>query len=354
LDLDAKVWPEELNMSVQSQGGWDAVLEAVFSEFAGTPFVVRPSSSAFVTNTENGKHTGTTSYHAYYPVKSGADVAGFAQRLHERLILKGYGYAFISKTGDIFVRSLIDVVATSDYSRLWYEADAILADERLSYRQPREVSLKQEHGDFLDTTVLSPLNDEERVRFEQECHKIKAVAAPEAEEVRKGYIAIRKAALISRGTSPDIADKILRLAVETHVLAEDFEIALNDGSLVTVAEILDDPQRYDGQECPDPMEPDYGNGRSLAMIMLSSGKPHIKSFAHGGRKFELVKDYALRYFEEFEDVLADEARFSDHSSILPPCQYGITSLNPACLAATCIKLLANRARASPKRCCWTR
>ncbi len=321
LDFDVGTWPSPLVEKVCSHENLlEGPLAEVFSAFGTSAFTIRPSASAFVTNVANGKGTGHPSYHAYYPVKSGADVAGdngasFAQRLHERLVLAGYGFGFVAKTGHVFIRSLIDTSATSDYSRFWYEADAIFADDRLAYKEPRRVILKQEHGGFLDTSLLSPLTDDERQQFDKICLDLQHAIQPEADKARQLYLAKRKADLVKRGKSPEHADKILKLAVERQILAADFEVAQNDGPVVTVAEILADPERYDGMQCPDPFEPDYGNGRSHAMIMLSGTFPHINSFAHGGRVFELERGYT-QYFEEIDDAPAGEHLSPNRSSIV--------------------------------------
>ena len=58
----------------------------------------------------------------------------------------------------------------------------------------------------------------------------------------------------------------------------------------TVADVLADPERYEGETLADPLEGvDYG--RCSAMIMRrDDGTPWIHSFAHGRTVYELKYD----------------------------------------------------------------
>ncbi len=56
----------------------------------------------------------------------------------------------------------------------------------------------------------------------------------------------------------------------------------------TVADVLADPERFDGRVLADPIE-GVSYGRTTAMVLLrrSDGQPWIKSFAHGGMSYTL-------------------------------------------------------------------
>ena len=57
---------------------------------------------------------------------------------------------------------------------------------------------------------------------------------------------------------------------------------------VTVAAILDNPDKFHGARFADPLEPDYGNDRRIARANLkAAGKPYLWSHAHGGQRFTL-------------------------------------------------------------------
>jgi len=71
----------------------------------------------------------------------------------------------------------------------------------------------------------------------------------------------------------------------------DFEIVLDDDVLVTIGEVLDNPNKYHGRKTLDPIEgKDYDNGRVVGWINVrSGGRPYILSYAHGGRRYQLVR-----------------------------------------------------------------
>ena len=60
------------------------------------------------------------------PILDGGDAADFVSRLHDRLVLAGWGSTFVSEAGSVQVRSLIDTSASGVGERLWFEADAIV------------------------------------------------------------------------------------------------------------------------------------------------------------------------------------------------------------------------------------
>ena len=57
----------------------------------------------------------------------------------------------------------------------------------------------------------------------------------------------------------------------------------------TVADILADPARFDGETIADPVE-GVAYGRNCAIVQIRDGIPSIFSFAHGGARYELRHD----------------------------------------------------------------
>jgi hypothetical protein len=302
LDFDLKNYPLHIAEKLAAAGGLPAVLTSIFPGFLHVASVWRPSPSAGIRNTETGEETpADAGQHHYYIVLDQTDVADFVQRLSDRLTLEGWGWGEVSKSGTMLERNLIDVSASKDTSRLWYEADAALADPRLEHvpgvRTPDVTA-----GGLLDTRALPPLMTEEERRLEQIRLRIIEEMRPACEAVRKVWRQERAAALIARGVDPDEANRVLRSASEKHVLAGDFEINLDDGSIVTVREILADPQAFHKMTCADPLEPEYGGGRNKAVI-YTDNLPHVFSHAHGGIDYSLRQDPA----DVFDDLGEPEA-----------------------------------------------
>ncbi len=91
---------------------------------------------------------------------------------------------------------------------------------------------------------------------------------------------------------PDLEAEVgrerLTRAVRDKRLLGDFEITLESGETVTVGELLDDPGRYHGRRCADPLDPGYRNDSRIAWVNLrNAGRPYIFSHAHGGSRYTL-------------------------------------------------------------------
>ncbi|MER9911494.1 helicase RepA family protein [Mesorhizobium sp. M0050] len=300
LDFDVKDWPAAIRERVSATPGQlTAVLAKVFPEFGTACTVLRPSSSTGVVNSQNGLATGANSgQHRYLFVTDGSDIAAFADRLFARLVLAGFGFPFITKNGAVSVRTLIDKVATKGPERLWYEADAMLDDARLAYepgaRQPRIINPT---GGFLDTRRFADLSPAEESEFARRVDDIKRSCAPEAQAIAANHRAEEVEKYEAAGEPRAAAERIVTAALERSELIGGFQIRLDDGRLVTVAEILEDPAAFHRKTCADPIEPEYGGGRNKAIIYTDGAYPHISSQAHGGADYRLAPDFAAIFFE---------------------------------------------------------
>lgn len=300
LDFDVKDWPAHIKDRVAATPGeLTGVLTSIFSEFGTACAVLRPSSSTGVMNTRNGATTGANSgQHRYHFVSDGEDITDFADRLFARLVLAGFGFPFISKSGAVSVRTLIDKVATKGAERLWYEADALLDDARLAYAPgAREPRIIHPNGGFLDTRLLAPLTAEEEAEFARCVEDIKRSCATEAKTVSDKYRSDEIERYVAAGETPETAARVVSAAVDRSQLMGSFRVRLDDGRWVTVAEILADPKQFHRKTCADPIEPEYGGGRNKAIIYTDGAYPHIASQAHGGADYRLVKDLAALYFD---------------------------------------------------------
>ncbi|WP_292600482.1 AAA family ATPase [Mesorhizobium sp.] len=301
LDFDVKDWPDDIKQRVRdTPGEITGVLASVFPAFAQVCTVLRPSSSTGVRNTVDGQSTGANSgQHRYAFVVDGSDIAAFADRLFDRLVLAGYGFPFITKSGAVSVRTLIDKIATKGPERLWYEADAILDDSRLAYtpgaRDPRIINPA---GGFCDTRQLPPLSDLEQEQLASRIEAIKRSCADRAAAISAGYRKTEIEKHTQKGMERTAAENIIAAAVERSDLMGGFEIRLDDGRWVTVDEILADKPQFHRKTCADPIEPEYGGGRNKAIIYTDGSYPHIVSQAHGGADYRLVEDIAAKYHEK--------------------------------------------------------
>lgn len=289
LDHDAKDLPAELRERLDAGGGLLDVLAALFPEFGRAGVLERPSVSTGIRNRDTGETTPGGGRHLWFVAEDGGDVARFVEDMHRRLVLAGWGFVFISKAGTAFVRSLIDVIASRDPSRLAYEADAVLDSPVLEHVPGARACKVHRDGVIFNTASVAPLTAAVAAQLATAEAELLAAAAPEIERVRAGVKQARAAALIAKGVPPAEAQARAARSFDTQRLDLDTVLRLDDGRTVAVAEILLDPAPYDGETCADPLEPGYGSGRNLAVVCVTAGRyVAIRSQAHGGQVFDVA------------------------------------------------------------------
>lgn len=102
-------------------------------------------------------------------------------------------------------------------------------------------------------------------------------------------------ATIKRGGESMTRERATRI-VESRiggVLTASDIIVKDDGTVISVNDILLDPETWDGVcDLLDPVEPDYGPSKAIFYANLDdAGTPQIYSQAHGGRKYRVAYDY---------------------------------------------------------------
>lgn len=276
----------------------DALLEILDTVSGGAlskaPFVVAHSTSSFIYNGET-QIKGASGVRILALVENGSDIKRAGNALYERLILAGNGYAEISKSGNISVKTLVDQFVWQP-ERFDFVSGAHCEPPLEQRRPPFEVH--NSDADYLDTASAFPeLSSKERKEFAAIKEDIKKSVADEARKVRIGWAEVRaKEKCEASGIDPDDDpveyDKTRRMflrAVDRKVLMGDFELIAQNGDVVTVGTIMDDPATWNGKKFHDPLEPDYNNSdpRICTAYLYTKGPKYLHSFAHGGRKFIL-------------------------------------------------------------------
>lgn len=316
LDCDTAEFPPELLRRLEP-GNISSALAEVWPPFATAARLIRPSASSgiVVAGSENGPTN--SGHHRFFIASDGSQVPTFVQNLADRLMLRGFLWGKITKVGTVLPRTLFDVDASKDESRLFYEADAVLADERLRYdRRAREPQCQP--GDILDVSGLAPLSPEEQTQLAELKDQLQRDLEPQARAQRERWEEERRSALVAKGTSPEKAARIVSQARETHDLAGDWLVELDDGTAVTAAEVMADRQRFHGMTCADPLEPDYNGGKNVAIIYSNSTPPIIYSHAHGGMNYQLPTDTA-EWFDK--DALAEDPPSPINRGWINPVQW---------------------------------
>jgi hypothetical protein len=275
----------------------EKIYEAV-PELRNTPIVCRPSASSCIYATSDGSELrGVRGQRVYVLVKDARDIERAAKVLEARLWLQGHGYYAVSKSGRLLDRTLIDG-SVFQPSRLDFAGGA-KCGEGVTQRLPAPEVFNQD-APFLDTvTALPNLMGEERRRLDNLKKAARDAKAADAKAAKERWVEEHVGNFAAACEEPDAAKREARIAgykascraaIEDGRLFGDFEIVFDDDTTATVGEILDIPGKYHGRETRDPIEPDYDGGRLVGIVNLyAGGRPYLWSFAHGGRRYQLIR-----------------------------------------------------------------
>ena len=248
-------------------------------------YALSPSASSFISKPgECGKLRGM---HAFVFVDDANRIPETLEILHNRAIILGYGYPFITKAGIVLIRSLVDL-AMKTSNQPCYEGGAILAE---GLTQDRKISYRQ-HCDEPRYLNVVPLSLEEDAEFEIKTKELTDSVAEAAAAIRASWLEEHGKKLAAKGFEPGTIKNILdaALSVEQPILSSDFEIYTDNYGIKTVRKLLADPEVYHEATCGDPLDPDDGVGKAKIYTLNKDGRPAIHSFAHGGATYILEED----------------------------------------------------------------
>ena len=259
---------------------------------SSTSMVCACSSSSHIWRGDD-ELIGARGHHIYLFTTKAADIGRAGKVLFQRSWLKGLGRIEIGSAGQLLVRSFLDG-AVWQPERLDFGMKADCGDGIEQRQTPPEI--RNEGGPFLDTrSALPDLTSEEEQTFKRlvaDARKSREMdARPKREEWAKERA---KEILHIRKTTPEKAPEdfnrlvdSLRSASATLTLDTDMLLRTDAGKTVTVGEIMADPEKWRGQRFGDPLEPDYGNDRRIAVLGEKGGIWGIYSHAHGGVRYKL-------------------------------------------------------------------
>jgi|LakMenEpi03Aug12_release.lakeMendotaPanAssembly.Ray.scaffolds.fasta_scaffold17189_8 predicted P-loop ATPase len=270
------------------------VLVNIAPEIAHCGYIIKPSLSANV-HLADQLPQANAGYHLYFGVMDASDIPRAATALFQRLWLEGYGFIALSKIGSMLVRSVIDPSVFAG-ERLDFTGRPILLSEQLAYTPPEII---QQPGALLDTRTIRDLSAAELATYKQMVEREKNRLLDDAALKRKKWVSSKVDEAIELGLDADEARAVYEqfAAGECYKLYGDFVLIFADYGPVNVAELFEDPERYDGKALADPIEgPDYG--KTTAMFYWNEGKPpFINSHAHHGTQYQLYKQDIETLFE---------------------------------------------------------
>ena len=299
LDFDQKGMPPKVAALLEAMGGFEAavsmLLEGDFGSFAR---VIRKSTSAGIYNRETGERFRTGGgQHLYVLVRDGSDIPRFLRALQARAWKAGLGWIMIGKRGARLIRSIIDVSVGSP-ERLVFEGKPLV---KAPLAQDQEERRPIAHdGDLIDTRIACPdLTEAEETEFNRSVEAAKVELQP---EVEKAVVAAAEGLAKKHSISVERAREVIEASTRGELLSWD-SVHFDDDALgvVSVADILADPERYHGETLADPVEGrDYGTCKGK-VFYNRGGSVIINSFAHGGGT------YTLKHCPEYVALKVEEA-----------------------------------------------
>ncbi len=292
-DFDSKGMPDAVATELERVGGFWSALVLVLPALADTAHVRRLSTSAGLYRGDTGKPLrGSDGVHVYVAIRDGGDAERFLRTLHDRAWLRGFGWFLISVSGALLERSIIDRMVGSA-ERLCFEGGPILKaplKQDKTARRPVAVD-----GGVLDTAATCPpLSIVETSKLKDLKSKAAHELAPAAAKARGAFVDEQAKRLSKRTGMPAAAAKATILRQCDGILHPAIELPFDDPKLAgkTVADVLADPELYEGETLADPLE-GVGYGKGVAKVLRrSDGVPLIHSFAHGGANYQLKRDAA--------------------------------------------------------------
>jgi hypothetical protein len=289
LDHDTKGMPPDILARLQECGGFRGALETVCAGLAGAGYIHRRSTSAGIFNAATGEPYGLSDgEHLYLLAHDGADAKRFLYTLHDRCWLAGLAWYIVGKSGSLLERSIIDRMVGMP-ERLVFEAAPDL--EPPLKQQRREATIHD--GAPLDTKVACvDLNGVEQAELQRRKAAAAQALDKEVDAAKTTFVKAQVEAAVARGVDRSKAKRVTEQWGKG-VLRPSVIVEFDDPELgaVSVAAILADPDRYDGERLADPIE-GVGYGRNCGIVQCHADGAHIFSFAHGGAFYKLRHDYA--------------------------------------------------------------
>ncbi len=278
----------------QEDNQFNVYVKAV-AELETASYVYSPSSSAWIYGSENGEmFKGAGGQHYAIPVQDASDIARALKSLHRRLILVGFGQPLITKCGTVLIKSPVDVTLGSSNQPLFQRA--LLGDGLTQQKNPH-IGHQKGNVFMFDSTLITDLTPEELIQVSKIERQLRESVEDSATEVRTTWINERaECVAIRNNISTKVAKDYLRTNLTKVSLLARADLIPGiqvkfEAGWIDVGELLENPSKFDGKSCADPLEPDYGGGVGVAKFYANKNeKPNINSKAHGGQIFFLHPD----------------------------------------------------------------
>ena len=268
-----------------------STLLAAVPALTTAPMLGRPSASSGCQRPDGTQLTALDRHRLYVPVLDASLIPQAGQALNDLMWASaGNGWVNIGAAGQALMRCLVDTSVWQP-ERLDFAGPPILEDG-VTRPQIAGVIYGQQDGLFDLLHLIDSATPAVRTAAEANRRAARSAAKAECSKKAKEWAANRAPALAqARGIKLAQAVSILERATLHCVLMGDFELLCADGTTITVAQLLDNPQRYHNSRYADPLDPDDDRRVAVARL-LNGGRPDIFSHRHGGMRYELRRQSA--------------------------------------------------------------
>lgn len=255
------------------------------------PMLGRPSASAGCLRPSGQVLTALDRHRIYVPVNDTSLIPEAGKALGNLIwATPGDGWVDVGAAGQALMRCLVDT-AVWQPERLDFASPPVLQDG-VTRPGTAGVIYGQEDGLFDLRLLIDSVTP--AIRKDADAARKAARAAAKlacTEQARKWAAEHAPTLAARRGVKLAHAVNVLERASMHGVLMGDFELLCSDGTTVTVAQLLDNPQRFNGTRFADPLDPNDDH-RVAVSRLLNGGRPDIYSHRHGGLRYELRRQSA--------------------------------------------------------------
>jgi len=293
LDFDTKGMPAAVADRLNALGGFVPAIASMIPEVSRAARLLRASTSAGLYREDTHEAlAGSRGLHVYLGVADVSDSDRFLKTLHARCWLNGLGWFMVGVAGQLLERSVVDrMVGTPE--RLVFEGPPVLVPPLMQDQGAREPCINE--GGWLDTTaVCPPLSTVEKSRLGEYHAKAAHALDREIDSARARFLDEQTRAIAQLCGITTIRARHIAGRQSYGILLPAIVLPFDDPALAgkTVADVLADPEAYEGETLADPLE-GVSYGRCKAKIMRrDDGTPWIHSFAHGRTIYQLKHDAA--------------------------------------------------------------
>ena len=284
---------------------FDRLLCTILPWWSGIRRFYRPSVSAFIRNGDR-ELSGRTGMRVYYKTDKGVNAEAILAIIADALWKSGNGWIDFTKAGSRQVRCAFDLSKFYPES-LDYAGKPNFRTPGLSKTYVAPFFYGPENGgiarseEIIAASAIGRMTIADWRNSSREVQAALEEALPESKRLKPIFIKekvaadVKQAAKAAKAKGEPFDEKAAKKTARARwnsackdVLEPDFVLTLAGEENVTVGKVLENLDFYDGIYCHDPIEPEYNDSHSTVARIQAYDKPHVWSWAHGGRYYALA------------------------------------------------------------------